>query len=120
MSSYISESSRNSPEIRFDLVKGEFSIKGKSFPENSKKFYAPFMEWIDKNPLPENAVVEMQFDYISSSSVIAVLELIRRMEEKQSQIRIIWAFESGDDDMQNVGLNYKKLSKLNFEFVEYD
>lgn len=120
MSSYISEPTRNTPEIHFDLKKNVFRIIGKSFPENSKKFYAPFTEWLNANRLPAGALIELQFDYISSSSVIAVLEVLKKIETTQPDAHIKWSFESGDDDMQNIGLNYKKLCRLPFEIVEFE
>jgi hypothetical protein len=120
MKPYSCDPTKNTPEIRFDIASSRFSMKGKSFPENSKVFYAPFLEWISSSTFPQGAVIDLEFDYISSSSVIAVLEVIKKIEEMQPTAKVIWTYESGDDDMLNVGQNYQKLTKLHFEFNELE
>ncbi|MBL4651389.1 MAG: SiaC family regulatory phosphoprotein, partial [Flavobacteriales bacterium] len=66
MSSLILAEGKNTPEIVFNPADGVFTIKGKSFPENAKKFYAEVLDWLD-NFVPED---ELTFDiilyYISS------------------------------------------------------
>ncbi|MBX7095397.1 MAG: DUF1987 domain-containing protein [Flavobacteriales bacterium] len=120
MASFYLEPTRNTPEIRFDNTSGVYFIRGKSFPENSKKFYLSLVEWVMSNDVLPNSMLELQFDYISSSSVIAVLEVIKRIESKNDSVTVKWIFESGDDDMQNVGINYQKLCKLNIELHEIE
>lgn len=118
MSKYISDHGKNTPEIRFDLAAKVFHIKGKSFPENAKKHYSDFTAWLKINKIPAGSLIELDFEYISSSSVIAVLELLREIEKHERDIQVKWYYEDGDDDMRSVGVNYQKLCSLNFEFIE--
>jgi hypothetical protein len=120
MSLFIAEPSRSTPQIRFDLTGKQFYIKGKSFPENSKKFYLPLNEWLSRNKLPADATIEMHFDYISSSSVIAVLEVLKNIESHGIGIKVIWTYEEGDDDLLNVAMNYQRLCALQIELNPVD
>lgn len=118
MSAYSLQSGKNTPDINFDITGNRCVIQGKSYPENSRKFYAPLAEWIGQQRFSDNTVVELQFDYLSSSSVIAVLDILKRLERQNPKIQVKWIYESGDDDMKNVGLNFQKLCSLTFDFVE--
>ncbi|MFZ5553258.1 MAG: DUF1987 domain-containing protein [Bacteroidota bacterium] len=117
MSKFISEAGKNTPEIRFDPSSNIFYIRGKSFPENAKKHYLPFTEWLKANRIPPGSTIELNFEYISSSSVIAVLELLREIEKLEKNISVKWVYEDGDDDMKAVGANYQKLCGLQFEYI---
>ena len=118
MSKYTLDHGKNTPEIRFDPDANVFYIKGKSFPENAKKHYSDFTAWLKINKIPAGSLIELNFEYISSSSVISVLELLREIEKQEKDILVKWYYEDGDDDMRAVGANYQKLSSLNFEFIE--
>lgn len=118
MNTYSLEATKNTPEIIFNPSAKQFIIQGKSYPENSKKFYLPLTEWILKNKLPDHSVIEMYFIYISSSSVISILDLLRKVESLNKKIIVKWTYEQGDDDMKNVGLNFQKLCSLEFDFIE--
>lgn len=118
MKAFISDPTKNTPEIRFDPSSARFTIRGKSYPENSRQFYAPVLQWIRMNRFPASSVLELEFDYISSSSVIAILEMLKMIEETDKSVKVIWTYEAGDDDLMNVGMNYRKLCGLEFEFNE--
>jgi hypothetical protein len=67
--------------------------------------------------------MEVSLDYISSSSVIAILELFRHIEKSAAtngyEVKVDWLYEEGDDDSANVAINYKKLCKLPIEIISY-
>lgn len=117
MNNYILAAGKNTPEIRFDINANVFQIKGKSFPENAKKHFTEFSAWLKQNKIPAGSLIELDFEYISSSSVIAVLELLREIEKQEKNISVKWYYEDGDDDMRAVGSNYQKLCALQFEFI---
>ena len=79
MKNLVIKEGKNTPEIEFNVESMEFSIKGRSFPENAKKFYQPVIDWLNElTPSFKRLSVEFQLYYISSSSVISMLEIINK------------------------------------------
>jgi hypothetical protein len=120
MSLFFSAAGKNTPEIKFDLTEKKYYIRGKCFPENAKKHFQPLVQFVSKNPLPDNASLDLNFDYISSSSIIAVLEFLKHIERMNKTVTVTWRYEEGDEDMRNVGMNFSKLCSLNFSLVEFE
>jgi hypothetical protein len=123
MSALIIKESKNTPEVILDPSSGKFEIKGKCFPENSKKFFAPIVDWFTFAKITRTCKMEVSLDYISSSSVIAILELFRHIEKSAAtngyEVKVDWLYEEGDDDSANVAINYQKLCKLPIEIRSY-
>ena len=72
MEKYSINGTSNTPDINFDLEKGELTISGRSIPENSIEFYNPLFAALDKylaDPNPKNAtILNIQLEYYNSSS----------------------------------------------------
>jgi hypothetical protein len=112
---HISEG-KNTPEVNWDVESGTFSIMGKSFPENSKKFYNPLTDWLDEQEFAGVIKFEFYFYYLSSSSIIAIYQILKRLEsisDKGTSIEVIWKYDDGDDDIERIGLDYQKITSLN-------
>ena len=65
MNNYSIEATANTPDIKFDMDKGELNIFGRSIPENSIEFYNPLFSALDKylsNP-KNNTVLNIQLEY---------------------------------------------------------
>lgn len=124
--SLIISEQKNTPRVVLDPDSCSFSIVGKSFPENAKKFYQPIYDWVDAYIPPTNSTTEFQFElyYLNSASLIAVLDLMRRLKKWRangSVVLIKWCYDNGDDDMQKVGIDFKKaLVDLPIELIEND
>ncbi len=119
------EGGKNHPEVNFDPEKRIFSIKGKSFPENPGRFYQPLIDYIaDLNLKPGDEItMEMLFYYLSSSSVISILEIIKELEDlrqKGYKINIKWMYDEDDDDMRKIGEDYINITSLPFEMIPVD
>lgn len=113
---------KNSPEIILDPETLSFKFSGKSFPENSKKFYQPVIAWIEDFSPPAGSSVEFSFYfyYLSSSSLIAVLEVIKRVitwKEKGITVIINWNFDEDDDEIRRIGEDYMRIVDFPFNFV---
>lgn len=123
MSALILKESKNTPEVILDPSSGKFIIQGKCFPENAKKYFAPILDWFTFAKINNSITLEMNLDYISSSSVIAILELFRHIEKNAAssgyKASILWLYEDGDDDMANVAYNYQKLCSLDIEIKAF-
>jgi hypothetical protein len=114
--------SGNTPHILFEPVSGIFKIEGKSFPEDSKEFYRPVIEWLNSYKADQPAAIRFNFNlfYLSSSSIISVKQVLLKLIEFQNQktdVIVVWNYDEDDDDIKKTGEDYMKITKLPFEFV---
>jgi hypothetical protein len=119
---YIKET-LNSPKVLFDPTKKRYEISGKSFPENSKTFYEPVFEWVSELSTTDadKMQLSLMFDYISSSSVITIKQLltkIKTLSDKGAIIDVLWHYDVADPDIRDIGEEYKKLVGINIQFIE--
>jgi len=111
----------NTPHIVFDADSDVFLIEGKSFPEDSKEFYTPVLEWLDqyKTTSPKTFKIHFNLFYLSSSSIISVKQILQRVSDMKTagaDTTIVWNYDDNDDDIKKTGEDYQKLTKLMFEF----
>ncbi len=113
--------SNNTPHIILDGDSKSIVIEGKSFPEDSKEFYRPVIEWMDAFKATNPSELEVFFNlfYLSSSSIISVKQFLMKVVElgnSGAKTTVIWAYDEDDDDIKKTGEDYQKLTKLNFEY----
>jgi len=116
------ENTSKSPSV--NLISGLIEIKGRSIPENPKKFYKPIYDWIKKygiNPEPITTI-NLNFEYIDTSSSKWVLDLLRLLDDingkSNTEIKVNWYYEEGDYDMFDLGMHLKSFINIDFEFIE--
>ena len=113
--------SNKTPHIILDIDSDVILIEGKSFPEDSKEFYRPVIEWMDelKTTLPKQVKISFNLFYLSSSSIISIKQFLMKAVELSNsgaQTTIVWSYDEDDDDIKKTGEDYQKLTKLNFEY----
>jgi|APLak6261662433_1056034.scaffolds.fasta_scaffold00343_8 hypothetical protein len=116
----------NTPHILFDVTTGVFVIEGKSFPEDSKEFYRPLIEWFD-GLIAAKSVSELTLTfnlfYLSSSSIISVKQLLMKLidlSNNGAKVNVLWKYDDDDDDIKKTGEDYQKITKLQFDFQTND
>lgn len=107
---------KNSPHVQFFSKEHRLVISGKSFPENAKKFYEEVYQHLVNHSFNSTFQVLLDLDYVSSSSVIGILELLKRISAF-TKLDVEFTYEDGDDDMLNVGENYQKVLGMEFKFT---
>ncbi len=116
MRKLIVEASKTTPQIILDPIKGYFLFEGRSFPENSKKFYAPILEWFEGFEPLHNKDYKLEFNlsYISSSSIISIFELLKKVHklDKLGNIAIFWKHEHDDESIRQIGEDFTKLAQV--------
>lgn len=118
---FIIEATKNTPRVNADSNAYSMRIEGSTFPENVRKFYDPITDWIDKYiNLNKEFTIDCKFYYMASSSVIAFLKTLKKLESKlgKDNMKIIWRFEEGDDDILKIGEDYSQLLDITFSFKE--
>ncbi len=111
----------NSPHVILDSNKGYYLIEGKAFPEDSKFYFHPILEWIREYKLEKPKKFELNINllYISSSSIIAIkqiLVLLMDCQVKGTEVTINWHFDEDDEDIKLTGEDYMKITNLQFVF----
>ena len=114
---------KNTPKVIGNTNLSELIFKGNSYPENVLQFYTPIFNWIEelKNEKDE-ITVDCQFYYIASSSVIAFLKLLQKVEStfEKENIKFIWKYEEGDDDIKKIGQDYSTILNTPIEIIEIE
>jgi hypothetical protein len=110
------------PEVSF-LANGTLKISGVSIPENVIKFYEPILNWLTEleKSNPANISLTIDFEYINSSSLnILLFKLFSKIIEfgkKKSNLKVVWIYPEGDDDIEDVGKNMEEVLDFKFEFI---
>ncbi|MFO7827914.1 MAG: DUF1987 domain-containing protein [Bacteroidales bacterium] len=125
MDPLIIEAEDSTPKIVLDKEKNVFEITGKSFPEESRTFYAPVFKWLEEyaNNPNEKTVFEFKLEYFNSASSLIILEIMNvldKMNKADKNVKILWNYLDGDDDMLEAGEEYAELVNVPFEYHSLD
>ena len=117
MDKYFTESSDDSPSILFDGDQGLIEIKGKSLPEDAKTCYAPLYHLVKEYAKSPKSITTLNFrlEYLNSSSAKKILEIISLLEnlpQEGYQVEIKWFYNADDEDMQDEGEEFKRMTDL--------
>lgn len=109
------------PEIEFKNS-GEMSIKGKSLPEDPRKFYMLLFDWINEMNV-NNINLDVKLEYVNTSSSKNILELIKAIDNQQNtkHLKLNWYYEVDDPDMLEFGeIIQRSLKRAKVEYLEYE
>lgn len=123
MEKLIIKETLNNPKVVLDPSKKRYEISGKSFPENAKAFYQPVLDWVKSVPTKSAEKIRLSFnlDYISSSSVISVKQVLTRikaMNAEGADIEVLWHYDPSDPDIKELGEEYEKVVGIKLKFLE--
>ena len=91
---------------------GVLNFKGKSYSENTFKFYEPIMDWINEyfsSDTPEDTVVNIELMYFNSSSSRVLFDIFNIFEKniKTSHISINWIYDKEDESSMEDGEGFE-------------
>ncbi len=116
----------DTPLVHFDPDTGKFEVKGNSVPENIHMFYNPIFEWLDQylvNP-GNKAEFIFQMKMISSASTKIFFELMNKIdtlyENSDCEVHITWFYSMYDDEIREIGIDFKDGLLAPFEVVLID
>jgi hypothetical protein len=125
MENYFSEQSAKTPFIELNPNTGNFEMKGKSIPENTKGFYTPLVGWTEEyanNPAPQTTF-DIQLDYFNTSSAKVIVDFFKKLEsiEKsgKGKVTINWHYDEDDGDMMEAGQDYQSIIKVTFNLISF-
>ena len=124
MSKFFIVEGRNTPKINFDPESGTFEMSGKSYPENAERFFRGPLLWLNKyleEGEPKDIDLVLKFEFISSASVICVLQLLRQFDKLREHgfgVKVQWHVQDDDEDIKVTGEDLESLSgKLVFNYI---
>jgi len=111
----------STPEIKFEKS-GSISIKGKSLPEDPRKFYNPLFKWLEDLE-SENVDVKVQLEYVNTSSSKRIIELLKTIDNnrKVKNVALDWYYDVDDPDMLEFGeMIQHNLRRTRTKYIEYE
>jgi hypothetical protein len=115
------EATIDTPGIILDASNNIFEISGKSYPEDTKEFYAEVLHWMDLYVVTPNAKTNFVFKlkYFNSSSYKPIFDILAKLEiisEKKCDVKVEWHYKTGDSDMLEAGEEFADLFDLPFTY----
>ncbi len=112
-----------SPFVQLSVDNCIFEIRGNSFSENINEIYEKVLEWIDTEMLNIKCNINCIFNFKVSNSITYknVLIMMTKFAELQKQgkkIKIIWFFDTEDEDNLILGKDIEELFDLPVIFKE--
>ncbi len=122
MEAFIKEEKVETPAISLDKEADKFEISGKSFPEETKDFYEPVLNWLEEYAEQANPKTNFHFklDYYNSSTSTMILEMLyilERINKVGKEVKIHWYYQDIDDDMKEAGEEFAEMIDAPFAFI---
>jgi len=124
MEPLIYEETTETPGVILDKENETFKIWGKSFPEETHKYYEPLLNWLDEyiqNPNNKTSFV-FKMDYFNSASSTRILEMLYTLDKLYkagNDVIIQWHYLEIDDDMVESGKEFSEMISAPVEFYPY-
>ena len=119
------ERTDSTPEINLDTESGKYSIRGFSYPHDTRNFYKPVWDWFENLKLDSGKEFQLEIglEHISSNSLIAINQILRNvrvLEDSGVKTKVIWSYDKDDEDCLEVGVELSGVSGLSFDFIAVD
>lgn len=114
----------DTPRVILDPENDIFEISGRSLPENVVTFYQPVLDWLDEyRPQPAKKM-EFVFKYIYFNTATSKLvqDILLRLESLNGSghaVSVQWYYEQDDEDMYDLGEEFRESVDLDFEIISY-
>jgi hypothetical protein len=110
------ERTHNTPDVNLNLEQGVFSISGRSITENTFEFYEPIFaklkDWA-KN-YNNKLTATFNLEYFNSAAAKTFIDIFKTLKGLNAEV--IWLYDKNDDDILEVGENYKFLFENGLKF----
>lgn len=115
----------DTPEIIYDVASNEFSISGRSLPEDVTSFYTPVFEWLNvfSTQTINKTIFKIKLEYFNTASSKIILDILMKLEDiissNKNEIVVEWHYSENDDDMLEAGEEYAELVEIPFTLISY-
>ncbi len=106
------------PRIVLNSNTLEFSVSGKSCPEDGLTYYKFVTDYIETIKLSEieNFTFKFDLEYANTSSAKAFVNIIYKMQELNNP-SVIWMYEQDDDEILELGTDISTIVNVPFTFI---
>jgi len=125
MDHLVIDATKSSPSVNFDASAGVLEIKGKSYPENAARFYAPILQWLDEylhDFKGRQIEVNLEMIYLNSSSSKAFLNLfdvLDRCAKGGQKVVVNWLYHEENDTILECGEEFmEEMEAVTFNLVK--
>lgn len=118
------EKGTDTPAVTLDAQNSVFEISGRSYPEDTKEFFTPVLDWMDKyvQSPNEQTVFNFKLQYFNSSSYKPIFDILGKLvsvKDKGKSVKVVWHYKAGDRDMKETGEEFSEMFELDFSFMEF-
>lgn len=115
------------PLICFDPNEHTMEISGFSRPEDVRRFYQKFFDWVDENVvdltnnIKNDSELKLKFEliYFNSASSKCLLDMVIMLKKIYSgKLLVNWYYEEGDEDLLEAGEEFSDAVEIPFNFIE--
>ncbi len=118
------EASKSTPEIVFDPLTNNLTMRGQSYPENAFAFYNPILEWVDAylNQLESEVKVVIDFSlaYVNTSSSKCIMMLLERFDQAHAankNITLHWHYDPDNESELECAEEFKEETSFPFHIL---
>jgi hypothetical protein len=109
------------PLITYDPSVNEIAVSGWSFSERPLQVFEPVFQILEKY---EGAPLTLQyklncFNTATSKCLILLTEKIKALQTGGIDVKVIWHFDSDDDETKEWGEDISYITGLEFDFQPY-
>ncbi len=113
----------DTPKVILDPENNLFEISGRSLPENVVLFYQPVVDWLQAyNGEEKNIEFVFKYIYFNTATSKLIQDILIKLEElstKGYNVKVLWFYEEDDEDMLDIGEEFKDYVDLDFEIIGY-
>ena len=119
----IIERTNSTPYVKLSIEDCIFEIRGLSFSNDIESFYAPIVEWVEKE-FPKLACdLECKFDLSVFNSVtykyiLNIMTKILHFNQSGKNIKVLWYFDDDDEDNKESAEDIAELFNIPFELIK--
>lgn len=106
------EKTNSTPGVQADSETGIIEISGKSYPENTAKFYQPIIDWIEDfiKLKKTGLIVKFEIQYFNSSTTKIFYNLLDMLDEarrKGKAVTVNWVYDPENENAIEAGENFQ-------------
>ncbi|MDA3953193.1 MAG: DUF1987 domain-containing protein [Bacteroidales bacterium] len=121
MDDLLIQPTESTPQVEFKKS-GQLSIKGRSLPEDPKKFYGQLFEWAEELTA-EDVQIDVKLEYVNTSSTKKIMELLKKVDgnKKIKHLHLNWYYEVDDLDILEFGeIIGRTVKRIKANYIEYE
>lgn len=113
------------PEVNLNATTGKCQIAGESYLEDTDEFYNNIITWLDTyiNEVKQAIVFDFRLTYFntsSSRSILNVLRVLKKYEDKGGSVTVNWYYPEDDDSIAEEAEDYIKDTGLKINMFAFE